>query len=158
MLEARNISMDVESGGEVLPLLREVNFCVPPGHFVAIVGPSGCGKTTLLKAIAGIRDVTDGTFFWSGRNLEEDGDFEPGEVGYVPQFSIAYDELTVDESVGNAARLRTVLEGDELDELIDSVLRETGLEEMRTRSHRPVLTVRSIRFYSKYPYGSIGRF
>lgn len=136
MLEARNISMDVESGGEVLPLLREVNFCVPPGHFVAIVGPSGCGKTTLLKAIAGIRDVTDGMFFWSGRNLEEDGDFEPGEVGYVPQFSIAYDELTVDESVENAARLRTVLEGDELDELIDSVLRETGLEEIADRPVR----------------------
>lgn len=133
MLEARNVSLSVDSAGEELPLLREVNFCVPPGHFMAIVGPSGCGKTTLLKAIAGIRDISDGGLYWSGRNLEEDGDFEPGEVGYVPQFSIAYDELTVDESVENAARLRTVLQGDELDELIDSVLQETGLEEIAAR-------------------------
>lgn len=134
MLEARNICLDVDADGESLPLLRDVNFCVPPGHFLAIVGPSGCGKTTLLKAIAGIKETTGGAFYWANRNLEEDGDFEPGEIGYVPQFSIAYDELTVDESVANAARLRTTLEGDEFDELVDSVLHETGLSEIADRS------------------------
>ena len=133
MLEARNISLEIESGGEVHSLLNQVNFCIPPGHFAAIVGPSGCGKTTLLKAIAGIKETTDGSFFWCGRDLAEDGDFEPGEVGYVPQFSIAYDELTVDESVENAASLRTDATGDALDELIDSVLQETGLEEIADR-------------------------
>ena len=136
MLEARNICLEVESGGETLHLLNQVNFCVPPGHFVAIVGPSGCGKTTLLKAIAGIKDTTDGSFLWCGRDLAEDGDFEPGEIGYVPQFSIAYDELTVDECVENAARLRTNCSGEELDNLIDSVLSETGLEEIAERSVR----------------------
>lgn len=135
MLEARNICLEVESGGEAVHLLHQVNFCIPPGHFAAIVGPSGCGKTTLLKAIAGIKDTTDGSFFWCGRDLAEDGDFESGEVGYVPQFSIAYDELTVDECVENAARLRTTLTGDELDALIDGVLEETGLDEI---SDRPV--------------------
>lgn len=133
MLEARNICLEVESGGETVHLLHQVNFCIPPGHFVAIVGPSGCGKTTLLKAIAGIKDTTDGSFFWCGRDLAEEGDFESGEVGYVPQFSIAYDELTVDECVENAARLRTPVTGDELDALIDGVLEETGLEEIADR-------------------------
>lgn len=136
MLEARNICLEVESGGETLHLLNQVNFCVPPGHFVAIVGPSGCGKTTLLKAIAGIKDITDGAFFWRGRDLAEDGDFEPGEVGYVPQFSIAYDELTVDECVENAARLRTTSSGEELDALIEGILNETGLEEIAEREVR----------------------
>ncbi len=133
MLEARNICLEVESGGEAVHLLHQVNFCIPPGHFAAIVGPSGCGKTTLLKAIAGIKDTTDGSFFWCGRDLAEDGDFESGEVGYVPQFSIAYDELTVDECVENAACLRTTVTGDELDALIDGVLEETGLDEIADR-------------------------
>ena len=84
-------------------LLNDINFCVPKGHFMAIVGPSGCGKTTLLKAIAGIKETTDGAFFREGRDLAEDGDFDPSEIGYVPQFSIAYDELTVDESIENAS-------------------------------------------------------
>ena len=133
MLEARNICLEVENGDGSLFLLNDVNFCIPSGHFVAIVGPSGCGKTTLLKTIAGIKAATDGSFFWEGRDLVEDGDFEPHEIGYVPQFSIAYDELTVDESIESAARLRVKASEDELNDLIDSVLAETGLTDIADR-------------------------
>lgn len=133
MLEARNICLEVETGEQSLTLLNDVNFCIPQGHFLAIVGPSGCGKTTLLKAIAGIKDVSSGSFFWKGRDLAEEGDFEPHEVGYVPQFSIAYDELTVDESIENAARLRVKAGEDELNDIIDNVLAETGLTEIADR-------------------------
>jgi multidrug/hemolysin transport system ATP-binding protein len=100
---------------------------------MAIVGPSGCGKTTLLKSIAGIKDITSGSFLWEGRDLAEDGDFEPHEIGYVPQFSIAYDELTVDESIENAAKLRVNASEDELNDIIDNVLAETGLTDIADR-------------------------
>ena len=133
MLEARNICLEVENGDESLFLLNDVNFCMPCGHFMAIVGPSGCGKTTLLKTIAGIKTATDGTFVWEGRDLSEEGDFEPHEIGYVPQFSIAYDELTVDESIEGAARLRVNADEDELNDLIDSVLAETGMTDIADR-------------------------
>ncbi len=134
MLEARDIGLEVESGGEEpLRLLNGVNFCIPRGHFMAIVGPSGCGKTTLLKAIAGIKATTEGDFFWEGRDLAEEGDFEPHEIGYVPQFSIAYDELTVDENVESAARLRVQADEDEMNDIIDRVLEETGLTEIADR-------------------------
>ncbi len=133
MLEARNICLEVDNDGESLFLLSDVNFCIPRGHFTAIVGPSGCGKTTLLKAIAGIKETTSGSFIWDGRDLAEDGDFEPHEIGYVPQFSIAYEELTVDENVESSARLRVDADAEELDEIIDSVLEETGLSEIADR-------------------------
>ncbi len=133
MLEARNIGLEVEGGEEPLMLLNGVNFCVPRGHFMAIVGPSGCGKTTLLKAIAGIKAATQGDFFWAGRDLAQEGDFEPHEVGYVPQFSIAYDELTVDENVESAARLRVRADEDTLNDIIDQVLEETGLTDIADR-------------------------
>lgn len=133
MLQARNICLEVDSEDGSLSLLNDVNFCIPLGHFVAIVGPSGCGKTTLLKAIAGIKDITSGSFLWEGRDLAEDGDFEPHEIGYVPQFSIAYDELTVDESVESSARLRVNAGEDELNDIIDKALAETGLTEIADR-------------------------
>ena len=133
MLEARNISLEVDAGDEPLFLLNDVSFCIPRGHFVAIVGPSGCGKTTLLKSIAGIKPTTSGSFFWEGRDLSVDGDFEPHEIGYVPQFSIAYDELTVDESVEISARLRVKAGEDELNDIIDNVLAETGLTDIADR-------------------------
>ncbi len=133
MLEARNIGLEVESGDEPLMLLNGINFCVPRGHFMAIVGPSGCGKTTLLKAIAGIKETTEGDFLWEGRDLAEEGDFEPYEIGYVPQFSIAFDELTVDESVESAARLRVSADEDTINDIIDNVLAETGLTDIADR-------------------------
>ena len=103
---------------------------------MAIVGPSGCGKTTLKKTIAGLNPESDGSLIWEGRNLSEEGDFSPSEIGYVPQFSIAYDPLTVDESVEAATRLRVKSRNtEELDHRIDRVLDETGLGPI---SDRPV--------------------
>ena len=133
MLEARNICLEVDDAGESLYLLNNVNFNIPLGHFMAIVGPSGCGKTTLLKTIAGIKTATDGTFIWEGRDLSEDGDFEPHEIGYVPQFSIAYEELTVDESIESAARMRVKADEDEIYDIIDEVLAETGMTDIADR-------------------------
>lgn len=101
---------------------------------MAIVGPSGCGKTTLLKTIAGLNPESEGSLWWNGRNLSEDGDLEPYEIGYVPQFSIAYDQLSVDESVEAATRLRVKTKGSsDLDERIDKVLEETGLAPIADR-------------------------
>ncbi len=134
MLDLRNISLEIDQRDEPsLFLLRDVNFCIPLGHFMAIVGPSGCGKSTLLKAIAGIKEITEGRINWLGRDLEEDDDFEPGEIGYVPQFSIAYEDLTVDENIESAARLRLDLSEDDLNERIDEVLEETGLTAIAER-------------------------
>ena len=98
---------------------------------MAIVGPSGCGKTTLLKTIAGLNEESDGDLFWHGRNLAKEQDFEPAEIGYVPQFSIAYDQLTVDESIESAMRLRVKTKNlKELDRRIDKILQETGLSKI----------------------------
>ncbi|HBN17769.1 MAG TPA: ABC transporter, partial [Akkermansia sp.] len=94
---------------------------------------SGCGKTTLLKAIAGMIAETDGRFFWNGHDLAEE-DFEPSEIGFVPQFSIAYDQLSVDENVESAARLRCRFNSvDDLDDSIDNALEVTGMEGIMDR-------------------------
>jgi ABC-type multidrug transport system ATPase subunit len=128
VLELREVSFIIRKDGEEVPLVDRVSIRVPKGHFMAIVGPSGCGKTTLLKTIAGLNPESAGALFWDSRNLSEDGDFSPSEIGYVPQFSIAYDPLTVDESVEAATRLRVrCRDTAELDQRIDQVLEETGL-------------------------------
>ncbi len=107
---------------------------------MAIVGPSGCGKTTLLKTIAGLNPESSGSLIWEGRDLSQDDDFSPTEIGYVPQFSIAYDPLTVDESIEAATRLRVrCKDATELDQRIDRVLEETGLASISDR-HVKVLS------------------
>ena len=134
MLELQEVSFTIRKNGEAIPLVDRVWIRVPKGHFMAIVGPSGCGKTTLLKTIAGLNPESGGALFWDRRNLSQEGDFSPTEIGYVPQFSIAYDPLTVDESVEAATRLRVRCHDTaELDERIDRVLEETGLSPISDR-------------------------
>lgn len=134
MLELKEVSFTIRKDGEEIPLVDRVSIRIPKGHFMAIVGPSGCGKTTLLKTIAGLNPESSGALFWDKRNLSEDGDFSPTEIGYVPQFSIAYDPLTVDESVEASTRLRVRCKDTaELDQRIDCVLEETGLSPISDR-------------------------
>lgn len=134
MLELQEVSFTIRKDGGEVALVDRVSIRVPKGHFMAIVGPSGCGKTTLLKTIAGLNPESGGALFWDGRDLSKEGDFAPSEIGYVPQFSIAYDPLTVDESVEAATRLR-VRSADtaDLDHRIDRVLEETGLTPISDR-------------------------
>ncbi|MDB4277170.1 ATP-binding cassette domain-containing protein, partial [bacterium] len=111
MLELKDVCFTIQKDGEPLNLVDRASLEIPRGHFMAIVGPSGCGKTTLLKTIAGLNPESDGSLWWNGRNLSEEGDLEPWEIGYVPQFSIAYEELSVDESVETATKLRVKTHG-----------------------------------------------
>ena len=135
MLELKNIHFKIRKGRDEVPLLEEINLRVPTGHFMAIVGPSGCGKSTLLKLIAGINQESSGSIFWNGRNLSEEGDLEHAEIGYVPQFSIAYEALTVEENIESAIGLRAETENREaFHQLVDTVLASTGLDSLRDRS------------------------
>ncbi|MEM7600695.1 MAG: ABC transporter ATP-binding protein, partial [Verrucomicrobiota bacterium] len=134
MLELKNIFFTIQKDNDDVHLLENIDLRVPTGHFMAIVGPSGCGKSTLLKLIAGINQESDGNIFWNSRNLSEDGDLEHSEIGYVPQFSIAYEDLTVEENVESTIRLRAKTENrDEFYDLVDSVLEATGMTAIRER-------------------------
>lgn len=134
MLELTDLCYSIEKNGQPIHLVDRVSFSVPPGHFMAIVGPSGCGKTTLLNTIAGLNAESEGMIRWQGRDLVEDGDIEAAQLGYVPQFSIAYEELTVDESLEAITKLRVKTKNlDELDDRIDRILEETGLTSIAER-------------------------
>jgi ABC transport system ATP-binding/permease protein len=135
VLELKDVCFTIRKDGEDANLVDQVSIRIPKGHFMAIVGPSGCGKTTLLKTIAGLNPESAGALIWDGRDLSKEGDFSPSEIGYVPQFSIAYDPLTVDESVEAATRLRVRSKNHvELDARIDRVLEETGLTPISDRT------------------------
>ena len=134
MLEVRNITLSLERDGEAIKLLDDVSFTVPAGHLLAIVGPSGCGKTTLMKTIAGLKAEDEGEIRWQGRNLAEEGDLHPSELGYVPQFSIAHELLTIEECVASAVALRTRQDSiEEENLLIENTLKATGLSAMADR-------------------------
>lgn len=134
MLSLDHLSLRLGSQEDAPCLLSEISGEFQRGDFVAIIGPSGCGKSSLLKMIAGIAPGDEeGVIRWDGRDLAEE-DFKPSEVGYVPQFSIAYDELTVEESVEYSARLRVAGESAmEREAMVSRLLAEVGMSDFRDR-------------------------
>jgi ABC-type multidrug transport system ATPase subunit len=117
MLELRDVDVRSHSDDESAPaLLADIFIRLFRRQFVAVVGPSGCGKSTLLKLIAGIMEPSEGKLLWDGRDLMEQEDLDPGAIGYVPQFSIAHEHLTVRQNLRFNLALRRGL-----DESLDSL-------------------------------------
>lgn len=61
----------VQSGGQPLLILQDVNFNVEPRESLAILGASGSGKSTLLGLLAGLDVPSHGTVMLDGNNLFE---------------------------------------------------------------------------------------
>ena len=55
-------------GGSQVEALRNVNFSVEEGEYVAIMGESGSGKTTLLNFLAALDRPTDGSVLLDGKD------------------------------------------------------------------------------------------
>ena len=60
VLRFENVSMHYHSKQGETAALKNINFSIFEGEFVAIIGPSGCGKTTLLSLAAGLLSPTHG--------------------------------------------------------------------------------------------------
>ena len=63
ILELKGIYKEYQQGKMKVPVLKDVNFSMEEGEYVAIMGPSGSGKTTLMNIIGCLDKQTEGTFF-----------------------------------------------------------------------------------------------
>lgn len=86
--------------------LRDITISILPKEFVAIIGGSGSGKSTLLRALNGAARATGGKVLINGRDLYANyASYQP-VIGYVPQYDIVQNTLTVRQVLTFAARLR----------------------------------------------------
>jgi putative ABC transport system ATP-binding protein len=69
IVQAVNLGKQVQSGGQPLLILHEVNFNVEAKESLAILGASGSGKSTLLGLLAGLDVPTHGTVMLDGNDL-----------------------------------------------------------------------------------------
>ncbi len=104
MLVARELTKEYRSGDQQLAVLRDVNFEIPTGAYVAIVGPSGSGKTTLLGLLAGLDTPSRGTVLLDGANLtamneDERARLRGEKVGFIFQSFQLIPTLTALENV-----------------------------------------------------------
>lgn len=91
-------------GGTSVEALKNVNFSVEKGEYVAIMGESGSGKTTLLNILAALDRATEGTVLLDGMNLSTIKDsaiamFRRDNLGYVFQEFNLLDTFTVEDNI-----------------------------------------------------------
>ncbi len=91
-------------GNNKVEALKNVNFQVEKGEYVAIMGESGSGKTTLLNILAALDRPTGGSVFLDGRNLSDirESDmaaFRRDELGFVFQDFNLLDTFPVEDNI-----------------------------------------------------------
>ena len=91
-------------GANEVEALKNVNFSVEEGEYVAIMGESGSGKTTLLNLLASLDKPTSGEILLDGRPLSKikDADaaaFRRDHLGFVFQEFNLLDTFSVEDNI-----------------------------------------------------------
>lgn len=133
-IEVQSLSKNVTlEKGISRSLLEDINFCIEPREFVAVLGGSGAGKSTLLGALNGLRPATSGEILVNGRGLYKEYDVFRSMIGYVPQDDIVHLDLTVKEVLTYSAQLRMPddTRPEEIDKTVSQVMADLELASRR---------------------------
>lgn len=136
LLEAKGIRKIYKTrfGGAAVEALKNVNFSVEKGEYVAIMGESGSGKTTLLNIIAALDKSTEGTVTLDGMKLNSVKDseiarFRRENLGFVFQDFNLLDTFTLEDNI----YLPLVLSGmkpSEMQRRLDALAAPLGISEL----------------------------
>ncbi len=91
-------------GGNKVEALKNVNFSVEQGEYVAVMGESGSGKTTLLNILAALDKPTNGTVLLDGKDLTKIKEsaiaqFRRDNLGFVFQDFNLLDTFTLEDNI-----------------------------------------------------------
>jgi multiple sugar transport system ATP-binding protein len=130
-LDLKNIYKIYPNGYQAI---TDFNLHINDGEFVVLVGPSGCGKSTTLRMIAGLEDITHGTFSIDGKVVN---DLPPKARGIAMVFQsyALYPTLTVYENMAFALDLAGFDE-DVIDKRVKDTAKILGLSDYLDRKPR----------------------
>ena len=136
LLEVNNLRKvyTTRFGGNKVEALKDVNFSVEEGEYVAIMGESGSGKTTLLNILASIDKPTSGEILLNGKNTvsikeSELAKFRREHLGFVFQDFNLLDTFTIEDNI----YLPLVLAGkkyNDMKEKLTRIVKQLGIEDV----------------------------
>lgn len=127
-------------GGNKVEALKNVNFSVEQGEYVAIMGESGSGKTTLLNILAALDKPTSGSVLLEGKDLTKIKDssisaFRRDNLGFVFQDFNLLDTFSLEDNI-----------------YLPLVLAGKSYSEMSKRLKPIAEKLRITKLLKKYPY------
>ena len=123
-LKMEGVGLTYQTPQRETEALKNVNFTVKKGEFIAIVGPSGCGKTTILSLIAGLIRPNSGKVYINGNEINSVTE----KIGYMLQKDQLFDWRTVKQNITLGLEIKKLNLAENLD-YATSLLEKYGLLE-----------------------------
>ena len=104
VLEFRNVTKSYQDGNNEIEALKETNFTIEEGQFIAIIGPSGSGKSTFLTLAGGLQTPSKGQIIINGKDYtnlseKERAKLRFNDIGFVLQASNLVPFLTAKQQL-----------------------------------------------------------
>jgi ABC-2 type transport system ATP-binding protein len=129
MLEIRNLSKTYANGVQAL---KGVSLDIPNGMF-GLLGPNGAGKSTLMRTIATLQDADQGSIRLNDLDVLGDKQAARRQLGYLPQEFGVYPKVSAEAMLDHFAVLKGVVTRSERKELVEALLRQVNLWDVRRR-------------------------
>jgi ABC-type multidrug transport system ATPase subunit len=128
-LEIRNLSKTYANG---VVALDGVTLRIPPGMF-GLLGPNGAGKSTLMRILATLQECDSGSVFLDDIDVLDEKDEVRRLLGYLPQDFGVYPKVTAYELLDHFAQLKGLSHKHRRREVVDGLLQQTNLWEVRNQ-------------------------
>jgi len=129
-LEAKSLSKIIKK----TKIVHDISLLVKSKEIVGLLGPNGAGKTTSFYMVCGLTDATTGEVFLDSKNITNlplSSRAQMG-IGYLPQESSIFKDLTVEENLLIAAEALK-LEKKTIQPRIEKLLEIFNIEPIRSR-------------------------
>lgn len=128
MIEVKNVS---KKYGKFYAV-RDISFSIKEGEIVGFLGRNGAGKSTTMNMITGFIEPTEGSIIVNGYNVDQKPKKVKASIGYMPEGTPLYGDLTVKEFVKYMAELKLVPRKDRK-AAVEKAIEETGLENVQNK-------------------------
>jgi ABC-type multidrug transport system ATPase subunit len=126
-LRIQNLSKTYSNG---VKALQNINLTIPPGMY-GLLGPNGAGKSTLMRTIATLQEPDEGEIHLGALDALRQKDELRKTLGYLPQEFGVYPKVTAERLLNHFAVLRGITRRGERKDVVESLLRQTNLWDVR---------------------------
>lgn len=130
MLKISNLSKTYPNGVEAL---KSVSLDIPPGMY-GLLGPNGAGKSTLMRTVATLQQPDSGTIALDDLDVLDQPAALRKQLGYLPQDFGVYPRISALDMLDHLAVLKGFTQRKERKAVVESLLRQTNLFEVRKKA------------------------
>ena len=113
--------------------LRNLSLSVGSSMF-GLLGPNGAGKSSLMRTIATLQDPDSGSITLDGIDVLTQKDEVRRVLGYLPQEFGVYPKMSAIDMLSHLAILKGIVVAGERKEMVDALLQQTNLWDVRKKS------------------------